>query len=187
MTLGRLVRRESLQGFLTRVILGIGLPLSVVAGTLITVFVWRQNSALGLQADYFANREDTQPFLSRTYRRVLIYHEEPSSPRGLRQSYFAVWSGFLLAPSNATYSLSTLSDDGIRVFVDDSPVIDNWNNRGWKGSGMTAEVELRAGSHRLRIEHHNRSGSSGVALFWGGGGIEPGTVLATPYIVKRIE
>lgn len=186
MRLGELVRQESARGFVVRLIAAIGLPLVIVAAVLTISFTWRQKSPLGLQVDYFANRNEAEPIASRTYRKTSVYHSEGSPARGVpRESYFAVWRGFLLVPSTATYVFNTLSDDGIRVSVDDLLLIDNWNNRGWKDSRAGAEVELEAGSHSIRIEHRNQGGPSGLTLYWQGGEIPPGTIVATPYIVKQ--
>jgi hypothetical protein len=186
MKLSRQLHEESPFGFATRLIVAIGLPLGIVVGVFVAIFIWRQMSSLGLQVDYFAKPGDTEPIASRTYRRVLAYHEEGTPARGVpRESYYAVWKGFLMVPSSASYTFDSMSDDGIRFFVDDLLLIDNWKNQGWKGSGKKTEVDLEAGSHPIRIEHVNRRGPSGLVLNWRGGEIAARTVVAVPYISKQ--
>ena len=187
MRLGRLIRQESVRGFVVRLIAAIGLPLALIAAVLVITFIRRQMSPMGLQAEYFAKPGDTEPIASRTYRKVFVYHSEGSPAYGVpRENYYAVWKGFVLVPSTAVYTFRSLSDDGIRIFIDGLLLIDNWKNRGWKRSRKGGEVELAAGSHPIRIEHRNRGGPSGLALYWRGGEIPPDTVLAVPYIVKNL-
>jgi hypothetical protein len=62
-----------------------------------------------------------------------------------------------------TYRFHAVMDDGMRVFVDDSLIIDEWRN----GSSreITRDLYLGAGTHRLRVEYYDDSGYA-VARFW---------------------
>lgn len=58
-------------------------------------------------------------------------------------------------PSNR-WRIRTVSDDGVRVFLDDRLVLSNWT---WHGpTEDTADVELTPGAHDLRIEHFEIDG-----------------------------
>jgi hypothetical protein len=48
------------------------------------------------------------------------------------------------------YTLTTLSDDGVRVYFDGERVIDDWTAGPPKRN--TAELEVKAGRHDIRIE-----------------------------------
>ncbi len=64
------------------------------------------------------------------------------------------------------YALRTVSDDGIRVVIDDKLVIDNWT---WHGpTEDKATADLSAGKHKVRIDYFQIDGASQL-LFW----IEP--------------
>ena len=64
------------------------------------------------------------------------------------------------------YRLRTVSDDGVRVTVDDQVAIENWT---WHGpTEDTAEVDLPAGKRRLKVEHFEIDGVAQLQ-FW----IEP--------------
>jgi nitrous oxidase accessory protein NosD len=54
------------------------------------------------------------------------------------------------------YRIWTVSDDGIRVWVDNRRVIDDWTWHPPKENSTT--VELKAGSHKVRIEHFEIDG-----------------------------
>jgi PKD repeat protein len=54
-----------------------------------------------------------------------------------------------------TYRFRTESDDGIRVYVDNVPVIDQWNDHGV--TVHTGDRTLTAGNHDLRIEFYDNT------------------------------
>lgn len=54
------------------------------------------------------------------------------------------------------YEFSTISDDGVRLWLDDKKVIDNWT---WHGpTEDSATADLTAGKHSIRIEHFDLDG-----------------------------
>jgi len=62
----------------------------------------------------------------------------------------------------ATYRFATISDDGIRVYVDDQLIIDQWNDHG--STKYEADVVMSAGDHNLKIEYYENGGGA-VAKF----------------------
>ena len=56
------------------------------------------------------------------------------------------------------YKVGTVSDDGIRVWIDDKKVIDDWTWHMPKENSAT--VTLEAGAHKLRVEHFEIDGLS---------------------------
>jgi hypothetical protein len=52
------------------------------------------------------------------------------------------------------YVLRTISDDGIRVFVDEQLVIDDWSVH----ESRVHEAPLAAGKHRIRVEYFQGDG-----------------------------
>lgn len=57
-----------------------------------------------------------------------------------------------------TYKFSTESDDGIRVYVDDEIVIDQWNDHG--RTIHTGNKVLTAGEHEVRVEFYENTGGA---------------------------
>ncbi|MHC5109946.1 MAG: right-handed parallel beta-helix repeat-containing protein [Planctomycetota bacterium] len=55
-----------------------------------------------------------------------------------------------------TWRFKTISDDGVRVFVDGKMVLENWTHHG--PTTDTAEVALAAGAHEIRVEHFEIDG-----------------------------
>lgn len=52
-----------------------------------------------------------------------------------------------------TYTFTTISDDGIRVYIDNELIIDQWNDHA--ASTYTAEKVMTAGQHEVRVEYYD--------------------------------
>lgn len=74
----------------------------------------------------------------------------------VKSNYFGTLATTSVTVPKGTYRLWTVSDDGIRVWVDDQRVIDDWTWHPPKEN--VAEVRLEAGEHRIRVEHFEIDG-----------------------------
>ena len=61
-----------------------------------------------------------------------------------------------------TYRFTLRIDDGVRVFVDGTQIIDEWRDGG--NRTLSADMTLSAGTHALRIEYYERSGLARAQL-----------------------
>ena len=57
-----------------------------------------------------------------------------------------------------TYEFTTRSDDGVRVLIDGSPVIDKWVNQG--ATTWTGTRALTAGEHTIVVEYFENTKSA---------------------------
>jgi nitrous oxidase accessory protein NosD len=74
---------------------------------------------------------------------------------GFPESRFvAVAEGSVELPKNAEYELVTISDDGIRVWIDDRLVIDNWTAH----ESSVDRAGIKSGKHRIRVEYYQVDG-----------------------------
>jgi hypothetical protein len=81
----------------------------------------------------------------------------------------AVFTGWLDVPTTGFYTLFVESDDGSRLFIDDTLIIDNDGLHGMvERSGV---VGLAAGKHAFRVEFFENGGGAGVIARWQGPGI----------------
>lgn len=53
-----------------------------------------------------------------------------------------------------TYTFTTISDDGVRVYVDNELVIDEWNNH--SSTTHTGQKVMTAGLHTIRVEYYEK-------------------------------
>jgi len=75
------------------------------------------------------------------------------------------WTGQVEAPTSEDYTFTTLSDDGVRVYVDGRLIIDNYTvHAAVENSGT---IRLDAGRrHDIRVEYFEQSGGAVIKLFW---------------------
>ena len=65
------------------------------------------------------------------------------------------WTG-LHSISGGTYRITVRADDGVRVFVNGSRVIDEWH--GATGQTYTADITLNTGQHNFMVEYYEAGG-----------------------------
>lgn len=133
----------------------------------------------GLLGEYFNNITFTgAPALTRTELPAIDLGGAAGPATGFGTSNWAVrWSGVLNAPVAGNYTLRTtnLGDDGVRVWVDGSLVIDNWATP--SGTSRQAIVTLGAKvPSAIRIEFRDAAGSARLSLDW----LAPGDTVFQP-------
>ena len=80
------------------------------------------------------------------------------------QTNFSVrWQGNFTF-STGTYNFTTVTSDGIRVFIDGGKVLDKWFDQ--SPSLYTASTTLTAGSHLVVVEFYNKTGWPISYLWW---------------------
>jgi hypothetical protein len=66
--------------------------------------------------------------------------------------------------SERLYRFHVVVDDGVRVYVDNRLIINEW--RDGSRREVTADRRLAAGYHHLRIEYYERTGDATVRMWW---------------------
>jgi hypothetical protein len=80
-------------------------------------------------------------------------------------SFSARWTGRLVAPVSGEYVLHTVSNDGVRLRIDDRILIEDWTDHGEKED--TARVRLEAGrGHTVSLEYFYNGGQGVMKLAW---------------------
>ncbi|MCZ7575293.1 MAG: PA14 domain-containing protein [Ardenticatenaceae bacterium] len=64
------------------------------------------------------------------------------------------------------YEFKTVTDDGVRLYVDDRLIIDQWHSMARKQ--FKEGIELSAGLHTIRMEYFEESGGAMAKLSWKG-------------------
>jgi PKD repeat protein len=80
-------------------------------------------------------------------------------------------------PTSGSYTFTARTDDGVRLFVDGTLVVDDW--RDMAPTDHTATVSLAAGWHDLRMDYYENAGGAVATLSWTGGGTAPANVART--------
>ena len=83
-----------------------------------------------------------------------------------RQAHFA---------AAGTYTFTATSDDGIRVKVGDTWVINRWQDQA--ATTVSGSLWLPAGTHPVTVEYYERGGVAQARLSWSLGSTSPATVV----------
>ena len=80
-------------------------------------------------------------------------------------SFSARWTGRIDPPASGTYRLTTVSDDGVRLWLDGKLLIENWSDHA--PSEDHATVDLEAGrTADLKLEYYQGTGGATARLKW---------------------
>lgn len=81
--------------------------------------------------------------------------------------YFTVrWQGEVQATESGNHRFSTESDDGVRLWVNDQLIIENWTNHGPRWD-QSAQISLITGErYSIKMEFYERTGGAVARLHW---------------------
>jgi hypothetical protein len=125
----------------------------------------------GLTAQYFNDSGTGAHFgalvLTRVDSTVNFGWGTASPAAGVTADNFSVrWTGRVEAPVTGTYRFSTMSDDGIRVWVNGQLVINNWTDHAVT-TNTSAAIALTAGTrYAVRVEFYDHTGGATARLQW---------------------
>lgn len=123
-------------------------------------------TAGGLRAEYFDNRDFTASTLVRTDATVDFNWGSGSPAAGVGPDTYSVrWTGTLTPRFSETYRLYTVSDDGVRLWINGVPVINNWTDHAATEDSGT--IALQAGqAYDIRMEFFENGGQAVARLLW---------------------
>jgi alpha-L-fucosidase len=90
------------------------------------------------------------------------------SPKEREEGFGLLFDGYLSIAATATYTFALRSDDGSRLYLDDSLIVDNDGLHGSTDRSGTAA--LGRGLHRLRVEFFQKGGGAELRLTYGNAG-----------------
>ncbi len=150
----------------------------------------------GLTAEIFAsqtpNEQSYKPLVSGKnyflhkldqHRDAEVYFEwDGTAPRGSSNDYFAIiWTGWLVPEVTGQYTLSTYSDDGVRLWLDGKLIVSNWRSSS-ATIASSPSLQLEAGKpYRLVLDYFEDYGNASSRLLW----LPPGGRGAVP-IPRRV-
>ena len=119
----------------------------------------------GLTAQYYQGVNFDTLAATRTDP-TIDFNWTTSPPASLPHDHYSIrWTGFVQVQAGGDYTFVTNSDDGVRLWVDDKPLIDAWNVHAAQTD--TATVHFDAGSrHKIRMEYFQDQFDAVVRLAW---------------------
>lgn len=126
----------------------------------------------GLRAEYYNNKDlSGNPYIrTDAWINALDWSNSNNGqlvvPSGISNQNFSVrWTGTLKAPVSGSYIISTVSDDGVSLWLNDSLLIDNWTDHPETRNQKT--VNLVAGNYyTLKFEYYQIGDKAKTLLQW---------------------
>ncbi len=140
-------------------------------------------STPGMVAEFFNNRDLSGPAaLRRTDAHVDFDWQEGSyTPGGPNDNFSARWVGYYTPAADGKYAFSVSADDGFRLFVDDKPLMEQWQYQG--ASLVTKKLALAAGHpYKIRLEYFEGTGHASIGF-----GISNGVTRAETEAVEAAK
>jgi hypothetical protein len=128
-------------------------------------------AANGLTGRYFNDPASGTRFTTLVLTRVdptVNFNWATGGPGGgVTVNNFSVrWTGSVQAPVSGQYRFTTVSDDGIRLWVNGQQVINNWTDHS-AATNTSAAITLTAGvKYTITLEYYERGGDATARLQW---------------------
>ncbi|MDP3830248.1 MAG: glycoside hydrolase family 3 C-terminal domain-containing protein, partial [Ignavibacteriaceae bacterium] len=124
-------------------------------------------SSNGLKAEYFKNVNlSGKPDLIKTDLTIdFDWKNEPPFENFPKDNYSVRWTGNVKPGESGNYTFDVLSDDGVRFYINDKLVINDWNDHSAITNSYT--MALDAGkSYSIKLEYYENGGDAVVKLGW---------------------
>jgi len=145
-------------------------------------------------ASYYNNASlSGSPVLTRTDGDINFDWGAGSPGGGVPADNFSVrWTTRVNFPTNGHWRFQVGADDGVRMWVDVTPILDEWhgNPDGYRVYDVDLYA-LTAGDHDLKVEYYEATGNARISVRWwlaegagGGGAVAPVAPVNPPATVR---
>ena len=118
----------------------------------------------GLLGIYYSGRNLENMKTWRVDEEINFHWKDIPHPEISEKSYSIRWVGMLDVPVSDTYQIFTYHDDGVRVWINDRLVINDWNQH--EPAPQEGKIQLNVGLHNIEIEFFNAQSKAIIQLFW---------------------
>jgi hypothetical protein len=126
---------------------------------------WNENLKYSLHREMFSDQGLAHSY-SKSLDATVNFDWGYGPPKlGFKVDDFSIrWTGFLSADLSGDYEFVTESDDGIRLWINDKLLIDDWNSHSMQR--QSGKIILEPGCHAIRLEYFENNAAAGVKLLW---------------------
>jgi hypothetical protein len=138
----------------------------------------------GLLAMYFNNVKLSGPPVIRLAETInFSWGPGLAAPVGVSDSFSVRWVGKVVSQHSERYTFYTVTDDGVRLWVDNNLLIDGWRDQAV--TELSGQIELAAGvPYDIKMEFYQSGGGAVAQLLWASPStlkaIIPPTQLSSP-------
>jgi beta-glucosidase len=128
-------------------------------------FVAAPGGERGLRGEYFSNQQlEGTPVMVRMDSHVHFDWGEGSFAAGQPVDHFSVrWTGYFIPKQSGDYEFFTSADDGVRLYISDERVIDDWQPHSQTVDTAIKHLEA-AQAYKIRLEYFEDVGSAIVGF-----------------------
>jgi len=125
----------------------------------------------GLTGNYYNDMYFNDFAFTRADKQVNFNFRKSSPHTSIQNDTYSIsWKGQVLAPTTGTYTFYTRSDDGVRLWVNGTQLVNNWTNHAATENKGT--IALEAGKkYDIKLDYFENTGESLIQLRWSGPGI----------------
>jgi hypothetical protein len=124
-------------------------------------------SAPGLSYQYYLGQWTELPDFAALQPAATGVAAQIDLSKRTQDDHFALrFSGFLEAPRDGTYTLTTVSDDGSKLFVGKTEVVSNDGQHA--ATEKSGEIALKKGRHAITLLYFENEGGEHLEVFWEG-------------------
>ncbi len=124
------------------------------------------DQAGGLLAEYFDNQDLTNLILTRIDPEINFDWGNNSPDPSIGPDQFSVrWTGGIEPLYSENYTFKTYSDDGVRLWINNQLIIDQWNDHSprYDSAAITLIANQR---YPIKLEYYENGGGAVAQLFW---------------------
>ncbi|WP_409467124.1 PA14 domain-containing protein [Amycolatopsis sp. GA6-003] len=140
---------------------------------------WSNETLTGAPASYTTGTGNADGSINHSWNDAAPTAGIPSDHFSLRAT------GEIMFPAAGDYVLKTLTDDGVRLWIDDQLVIDDWHVQAATWTSATVHSNAPGEIHRIRLEYYEATLAAQLELDWippgGTQQVVPGTQLRPRY------
>jgi hypothetical protein len=134
-----------------------------------TTYTYSVNSLTnGLKGEYFNNMTLAgSPVLTLTDATVNMNWGSGSPDASINTNGFSArWSGYVEPQYSETYTFSTNSDDGTRLWINGVQILNNWINQAATNRDSTPIVLVAGQRYSIVLEYYENTGQASSRLLW---------------------
>ncbi len=121
----------------------------------------------GLAAEYFTNKNlEGKPAVTKVDSQIYFDWGSGSPFPNFPDDNFSVrWTGVLKAPADGDFIIDLISDDGVRLFIDDKLVIDDWADHSAQSDIYKMHFE-KDKPYNIKLEYYEHGGDAIIKMGW---------------------
>jgi beta-glucosidase len=128
-----------------------------------TEFATSPGGTVGLRGEYFNNDSlQGEPALARIDEKIDFHWGAGSyAPNGPDDRFSARWTGYFIPRTEDDYKFYVSADDGVRLFINDKQVIDDWQRHSETLDTYSTHLE-KGKPYKIRLEYFEEVGTATV-------------------------